>query len=1030
MQKLLISLGLDLTEWKTNIARAKEEYKSLVKGVKNGLAKALKGAVTVAATSVAVFGAGELLADHSRNFEKLAKSTKTSSAEMRILREDVYSLNSALGLRSVRDAADKMRMVAKLSRSTGDELKRLTYQTGLLGKEFGSEEDQLTAQIAVMRAFKTSVGEVGDVVAFLNAQGGDIKGELLESIKEYSVQFAEAGFNLDQTVSVLKAGLEKGWNLDKAADTFKEGRLRLMGGKKETVDALELLGLGGLDAQIEKGVVSIPRAMSIIQKELNKLNKTEQFRIAPDIFGSQYEDIGSEAMSAMLSGMNIKLKTSGAIDLLTNDLHARFSYKWDKAVSDSTNSFSRMLDSLKPHILPIVEWFGKAASAVSGFSRQYLFITKTLGAGIAVFMGITLVLGALAMVAGIAGAAFALLTSPITLIIAGVAGVGLGLAFLERKTGLISRSFRAFGEIAVSAWESLKPGLNAVVELGREVWMQFKALGNEVLSLFPSLSSLAGALDFSEVGKTFASIFKTMVIAPIKASLSVFKGLLKIINAVVGIFKDGFDQKNLSLIMEGIGDVFVKPFQTFFKEGIGKLFYNAVSGWGELLYQKLSRPLEKLKNSDIGRLTGFVSAWEAIKPGLTDIIDKGKQLWLQLKLLGAEIADLFPSFDTLRNIAVSAWEAIKPGLTAIFDLGKKLCLMFGRIGYAIADLFPSFKTLRKIANSVWEALKTGLTAIFNFGKKLWLPFGVFTEKLLDLKSVLNFKNVCTAFKYAFDTLIVSPIKAAITVFKGVLKILRGVVGIFKDGFDKNDLKLMLEGINDIFVKPIKEFFSGGLGKLFRNAISNWGELLYGKLSGPFEKMKNSAIGRFLGLGPDKKSSFETEGLPQNSTPLEKDAQPNKASFSQFRREADIKANYGIWHTVPRNGRKSVPFSVGNAENNKASFSKLRREGDIKANYGIWHTVPKNGRKSVPFSVYNAEKKTRKASPRQIRENGTDQPFRSSTEKRYYSTFFEKTDEDKDETAIKTNQTTVHIKHYHGNSRNAAADWDELAYIIP
>lgn len=532
MQKLLISLGMDLSEWKDGVSKAKKEYHGLVKDVKSGLSKIGIGAVMVAGSMTGLFGMTEMVAAHSRTFETLQVKTRAADSEMKALKEDVYELNTALGLRSVSDAAGKIGMVAKISRKTGDELKQLTYQTGLLGKEFGEEEEQLAAQVAIMKSFKASVGEAGDVVAFLNKQGGDIKGELLESIKEYSVQFSEAGFSLNQTVAVLKEGLSQGWNVDKAADAFKEGRLRLMGGEKATVDALAMLGLGDLDSQIKSGLVSIPQAMGQIQGELSKLNKTEQFRIAKEIFGAQYEDVGETAMTAMLSGMNKKMQTSGAIDMMTKSLHGRFSYKWDAAVSNLTNSFSRMIEDLKPHILPAIEWFSDLTKSISDFSKQYGYIVKTIGAGIVVFAVLAGVLGVLSVVAGIFGVVMAVVTSPITLIILGLTALAAGFIYLESEFGFFS-----------NAWNETVAEFERTVEA-------FKRLGDDI-------------------GKAWEGI------------------------------------KNYFISDTGFYADFIKPIEDFFGSGMGKLFLDTISGWGDSLYDTLMSPINKVRNSTIGRALGW-----------------------------------------------------------------------------------------------------------------------------------------------------------------------------------------------------------------------------------------------------------------------------------------------------------------------------------------------------------------------------------------------------------------------------------------
>ncbi len=639
MQRLLISLGLDLNEWKSGIKKAKRQFSVLIEGTKKrlnrefkgigkGLGRAIKGSLVVAGAGATIFGMTQMIADHSRHFENLQKTTGSTAAQMQLLKEDVYDLNRELGLRSVDAAVEKMSTVARLSRKTGDELKQLTFQTGLLGKEFGDEENQLTAQLSLMKAFKTSVGEVGDVMAYLNKQGGDLKGELLESVKEYSVQFAEAGFNIDQTVAILKSGLEQGWNVDKAADAFKEGRLRLMGGDKATVDAMKLLGLGNLDEQIKKGAVTIPQAMSKIQTELNKLNKTEQFRIAKEIFGAQYEDIGGDAMAAMLSGMNVKLKTSGSIDLLTNDLQGRFSYKWDRAVSNSTNAFSRMLDSLKPHVLPLIEWFGKATETVSNFSKKYGYIAKTIGASIGIITVLTGVLGGIAVVAGIAGAAFTVLTSPILLVIAAVVGVGIGLVYLEKKTGVFSKTFKA-----------LSPKIKSIAA-------RFSQLGKRISPVIDYVTNLLKAFDWSKAGKAFEMTIDRFFLAPIRAIVAAFDGVLDVSEAALSLFENGFSKESVGRLANSLKSAFVNPVAEFFDFDSAKTILGP--GSDEESPKASPREIRENESGNPFRLKSTTN-WETqVAQGTSDdknVPSVGKQVTVHIK-----------NYHSNSNNAAADWE--------------------------------------------------------------------------------------------------------------------------------------------------------------------------------------------------------------------------------------------------------------------------------------------------------------------------------------------------------------------------------------
>lgn len=395
--KLQIGIGLQKDgTFDSVINGMKSQFNEMSKGISTMMSGAFQfGAAT---TSAGILVESVTRIDDA--FSSLQDQLGVADSGLSDMREEVYQLNSALGLKSPIDAANMLRDVSRTSKLAGQELKDLTFQTGLLEKKFGDSEGALSAQVNMIRAWNVDAKAAGDSVAYLMNQGGDLRGELLDSINEYSVQFADAGFSLNQTVAAMQAGLNSGWSIDKAADAFKEGRLRLMGGDRAAVDALKILGLDNLTDQIKAGTTTIPQAFGQIQTEMAKLSNVEQFQIGKEIFGTQYEDTGAKAMTAMLEGMNSAVKSSGTIDLITKNMQDRIGWKWDNALSNMTNATAEMMTSLKPAILPAIEWFGEAAESVKDFSTDYKSLTKTIVlAGIGL-LGITATVGLAKMVFG------------------------------------------------------------------------------------------------------------------------------------------------------------------------------------------------------------------------------------------------------------------------------------------------------------------------------------------------------------------------------------------------------------------------------------------------------------------------------------------------------------------------------------------------------------------------------------------------------------------------------------------------------
>ena len=155
----------------------------------------------------------------------------------------------------------------------------------------------------MMENFGVSGEEAMGLIAAGAQNGLDYSGELIDSISEYSVQFAKLGFSADDMFTIFQQGADSGaWNLDKVGDAVKEFSIRSIDGSKTTVEAFSALGLnademmatfaaGGDDASIAfQGVLSALMDMD---------DQVQRDAIGVSLFGTQWEDLGTEAMTAM-----------------------------------------------------------------------------------------------------------------------------------------------------------------------------------------------------------------------------------------------------------------------------------------------------------------------------------------------------------------------------------------------------------------------------------------------------------------------------------------------------------------------------------------------------------------------------------------------------------------------------------------------------------------------------------------------------------------------------------------------------------
>lgn len=573
-ESLKIRVGLGLKGVKKGVHRIKSQFKGLQKDISKSMGGLAVGGAMAGGGLFAAFKIGDQIAAVDDAFHNLKSATKTADSGLNNLKQQVYDLNAALGLRSATGAAEKLKEVARKSGETGAGLQQLTFQTGLLAKKFGDEEGSLKAQVTLMKTFKSGVMEAGDAVAFLQNQGGDLRGELLESLNEYSVQFKEAGLSMTQTVAAVSSGLKNSWNIDKTVDAFKEARLKIFGGDKSTQEAFKSLGLAGLGEKVRKEQVSFSDALGMIQQKMGGLKKGDMMQVGAGLFGTQWEDAGSESIFGMIKGMQKEIKTGGTMDAMTKEFEDRFSTKWNRGLSHASNAFTSLIDGMKPVVLPLIEWFGKAANKVSWFSAEFKNISMGAGLLTAGFLGLTIAAGLFTVVASAGGLVLAALTSPITLAVGAIAGISYGLYLLEQKTGLVSTAWEKFKQVFEVVVKTLKPQWDGLKQTFMEAWTNIK----EAFSGLNVEAGMLNDLNIEAIGKGIAGVLDLFIITPLKSITSMLGKIPKLIETFGNMWESGFSLETVKQFGGALFDFILTPFEKIRNSMLGKWLVKKFGG--------------------------------------------------------------------------------------------------------------------------------------------------------------------------------------------------------------------------------------------------------------------------------------------------------------------------------------------------------------------------------------------------------------------------------------------------------------------
>ena len=244
------------------------------------------------------------------------KGTEETERYQKVL-ENVYANNYG---DSFEDIAQSMSEVVKQMGDMDDAaLQDVTESAYALRDTFEYEIPESTrAAKAMMDNFGVSGEEAMSLIAAGAQNGLDYSGELLDSISEYSVQFAKVGLDADDMFKIFQKGAETGaWNLDKIGDAVKEMSIRVIDGSKTTKEGFESIGLNA-DEMADKFASGGDSAKEAFKQTIEALagmkDPLAQNTAGVNLFGTMWEDLGPEVVTQLASIEDGAYDTADAMD--------------------------------------------------------------------------------------------------------------------------------------------------------------------------------------------------------------------------------------------------------------------------------------------------------------------------------------------------------------------------------------------------------------------------------------------------------------------------------------------------------------------------------------------------------------------------------------------------------------------------------------------------------------------------------------------------------------------------------------------
>lgn len=304
--KMIGNIGGVAKESFSEAATSAVPFASALSGITSGLSASTVATVGIGAAFVGVGAIAVNAADNMKGamngfLSETGKSVEETERYQNVL-EKIYSNNYG---ETFEDIASAMASVSKTMGEMDDaSLQEITESAFALRDTFEYDITESTrAAKAMVDNFGISGAEAMGLIAAGAQNGLDYSGELLDSISEYSVQFAKVGLDANDMFNIFQKGAESGaFNLDKVGDAVKEMSIRVIDGSDTTREGFKLLGLDA-DEMSAKFAAGGDTAKEAFNQTLEALASIEdpiaQNTAGVDLMGTMWEDLGPTAVSAL-----------------------------------------------------------------------------------------------------------------------------------------------------------------------------------------------------------------------------------------------------------------------------------------------------------------------------------------------------------------------------------------------------------------------------------------------------------------------------------------------------------------------------------------------------------------------------------------------------------------------------------------------------------------------------------------------------------------------------------------------------------
>lgn len=664
--------------------------------------------------------------------------------------QSIYENNYGEGFE---DIADKMGIVNQLMGELPDEKLQSVVEKGyLLQDVFDIDfQESIRGVNALVKQFGITSDEAFDFLVKGAQSGLNQNGDLADQMAEYAVYWSDMGMTAEEVFNALARGAENGaFQIDYLNDAMKEFGIRTKDNSDGTKGAFEALGLNSakLTASFAEGGEAAKKSFIEVVSALGKVkNETELNTLGVALFGTKWEDLGSQAILALTEINESLLEGTTSVEA------AGVMYG---GVADTAQTALRKISSagaeLGKVVLPIIgeiaEKIGNTATKIGEMNQS----SKTL---IVSILGILAVLSPLLLLIGKLASS---IHSIILLIPSITKGIGIVKGFFS-STGALAGVLSSVGSAASSAIAGISGIFTAI---GSFLGISASVV-TAIAGIIAAIAVLVGG--FIYLWNTNED-FKNKVIE-IWTNIKTF--FAETINNIVGCFQSL--PEKFSQVLENVKQSVMNGWNsigTFFSETIPKTVSD-IAGWfndipynvgvaigktighfilmGDTIKNWVKIELPKLIDSMVN---WFKELPEKVVEAVSETGNKIIKWGADLKDKGIEVAKNFVNdvVSFFKEIPQKISNSISSAADKIKDWGKSL---FDTLKNAIPDFIEKVKNciiqlpeeFKKIGQQMVEGLWSGIKSMFSWVMEKIKDFG---RGIIDgMKEVLDIHSPSRVF---------------------------------------------------------------------------------------------------------------------------------------------------------------------------------------------------------------------------------------------------------------------------------------------